>query len=304
MTRPWIALVLALAVVGCKGKGKARPAPATDGSAAHAPAKDAPPAATGAQLVPLVWTIEKDGKSSRLVATIDAGIDVDAQVPAAIWDQVKASRTVVLQWNLAEVTMPMLERKQGALSTDLTADEKAKLESAISAKFVADMEHSKPSYVATVVSAYGLPTSNPMQAVINQRAQDAGVPTVYLETAEVQQGLLDRWIDLHALQALIADLDGVKAGNAAVVAAFVKGDTDALAGLIDQRLPWKTTGRTGAELEAMHKATIADRHAAWLVFLKPLLDGGNVLVAVDALDAVGPGGLVEQLAAAGYKVAR
>ena len=52
----------------------------------------------------------------------------------------------------------------------------------------------------------------------------------------------------------------------------------------------------------MTRATLADRHAAWVTFLKPTLDAGGALVAVDAVDAVGPGGLIEQLRAAGYDV--
>jgi uncharacterized protein YbaP (TraB family) len=200
--------------------------------------------------------------------------------------------------------MPMLQRTTGALSTDLTADEIAKLRAAIGATFVADLERVKPSFAATVVSAYGLPTQNPMQAVINQRAQDQGIATVYLETGVTQQALLDRWIDVNALKALIADLDGVKAGSAALLAAFIRGDDVALAAMIDQRLPWKTTGRTGAELEAMRKATLAERHAAWIPFLVPLLAGGNVFIAVDAADALGPGGLIELLRTEGYTVTR
>lgn len=304
--RGWlIAVVIACAAAGCK-KSKAKPKPAPDqGSATPVTAADAAPAAASTRLVPLVWTIEKAGKTSRLLATIDAGIaDVEAALPAALWEQIKNAKTVALQWNFAEVTMPMLKRTDGALSTDLTAEEKAKLEAAIGAPFVAELDKVKPSFTATVVSAHGLPTANPMQAVINQRAQDAGVPTVYVETGVVQQALLDRWLDVKAVKALIADLDEVKAGNLALVAAYEKGDEAALATMRDHHMPWKTAGLAGDALTAMRKATIDDRHAAWIVFLRPLLDVGDAFVAIDALDVVGPGGLAEGLREAGYTVTR
>jgi uncharacterized protein YbaP (TraB family) len=199
----------------------------------------------------------------------------------------------------------MLQRTDGgSLANDLTADETAALTAALGAKFVADLDTAKPSFVATVISAYGLSTRNPLQAVINQKAQEASRPTAYLETGVAQQALLDRWLDLATVKAMIAHLDGIKASNAALLAAFVHGDAMALTGMVANQMPWQRgiAGRSGADLDAMTKATLTDRHAAWVTFLRPTLDAGGAFVAVDAVDAVGPGGLIEQLRAAGYDV--
>jgi uncharacterized protein YbaP (TraB family) len=301
MTRALVLATAVVAAVGCKHDKSAKPAPpptTADATTATTPAATA-------LIVPLEWTVTRAGATSHVLATIDAGVDVDTQVPAAIWDQVTTAKTVILQWNLAEVTMPMLQRTDGgSLAKDLTADETAALTAALGAKFVTDLDTAKPSFVATVVSAYGLSTRNPLQAVINQKAQAAGRPTAYLETGVAQQALLDRWLDVATVKAMIAHLDGIKAGNAALLAAFVHGDAMALTGMVANQMPWQRgiAGRSGADLDAMTKATLTDRHAAWVTFLAPTLDAGGALVAVDAVDAVGPGGLIEQLRAAGYDV--
>jgi uncharacterized protein YbaP (TraB family) len=300
MTRALLAVACALAA-GCKsGKTADPPAP---GSASGAGSAAPAPAGT---IVPLVWTVETaGGATSRIFATIDAGLDVDAQVPPSIWEQMKASKTVVLQWNLAEVTMQMLQRTDGGtLATDLTPDESRALTAAMGPTFARDLDKSKPSFVATVISAYGLPTRNPLQAVINQKAQDAGLPTVYVETGVAQQALLDRWLDTASVKAMISRLDAIKTTNAEQLAAYVRGDEAALARMAPIQMPWKRAqaGRTGADLEAMTRATLADRHAAWVKFLAPLVEAGQAFIAVDAIDAVGPGGLIEQLRAAGYRV--
>jgi uncharacterized protein YbaP (TraB family) len=302
MTRAFLAALCALAATGCKSDSPADP-PTRPGPASGSAGSAAPP--TG-MIAPLMWTVETaGGATSRIFATIDAGLDVDAQVPPAIWDHMKASKTVVLQWNLAEVTMAMLQRTDGSsLATDLTPDESRALATAMGATFVRDLDKSKPSFVATVISAYGLPTRNPLQAVINQRAQDAQLPTVYLETGVAQQALLDRWLDVAAVKAMIARLDAIKATNVEQLAAYVRGDETALAAMIPIQMPWKraAAGRTGADLEAMTKATHTDRHAAWVTFLAPTLDAGQAFIAVDAVDAIAPGGLIEQLRSAGYRV--
>jgi uncharacterized protein YbaP (TraB family) len=295
------AAVAAASLAACK---KSEPPP-DPGPATPAPRDAPPPLPPPADAIEVLgWTITKGAAPpSYLIATLDAGVDT-ARIAPAVWARLETSRIAVLQWNFAEVTMPMLQRTQGALSTDLTPAQLATLRAAIGDKFVADLEQVKPSFVATVVSAHGLETRSPMQAVINQRAQDAGVATVYLETGVDQQALLDRWLDLRALRALIADLDAVKAGNLALQAAFVRADEAALATMHDHRTPWKTAGRAGAERAALDKAITTERHAAWLGVLRPILTEGNAVVAVDALDAVGPGGLVEALRADGFAVTR
>jgi uncharacterized protein YbaP (TraB family) len=301
MTRLLAAAAAVAAVAACKKAAEPPPDPAP----VTPVARDADPAPPPADAIEVLgWTITKGtAPASYLVATLDAGVDA-ARIPPALWARITTARIVALQWNFAEVTMPMLQRTTGALSTDLTAAQLATLRAAIGEKFVADLEKVKPSFVATVVSAHGLDTRSPMQAVINERAQAASVPTVYLETGVAQQALLDRWLDVRALRALIADLDGVKAGNLALQGAFVRADEAALATMHDHRTPWKTAGRTGAERAALDQAITTERHAAWLGVLRPLLAEGNVVVAVDALDAVGPGGLVEALRADGFAVTR
>jgi uncharacterized protein YbaP (TraB family) len=299
------AVIAAVIAIGCSNKKRTGIGVASsDAAVATTPTADAAPQAPVAgQLTPFLYKIDKAGKTSWLLGTIDAGVDANALLPATVWDRVKASKTVVLQWNLAEMTIPMMKRASGTLSTDLTADEKTRLVKAVGEKFVADMETSKPWFVASVLSAQGLETRNPMQPVINQVAQDAGIATVYLETAVVLEATLDKWLDGKAVKAAIAALDTVAADNAALRTAFVAGDEAALSAMVDKRMPWKTAGRSGAALDAMKQALVA-RHAAWVTFLKPLLDAGDAFVAVDVFDLIGPGGLVEILGKDGYTVLR
>lgn len=305
MTRALLAIACAGACAAAACKSGKTADPPEPGSASGAGSTATVPAPADA-IAPLVWTVETAaGESSRIFATIDAGLDVDKQLPPAIWDQMKASKTVVLQWNLAEVTMPMLQRTDGGtLAGDLAPDEMRALTDAMGPTFVRDLDKVKPSFVATVISAYGLPTRNPLQAIINQKAQEAGLPTVYLETGVAQQALLDRWLDTAAVKAMIANLPAIKASNTEQLAAYVRGDEAALAAMLPSQMPWKRaqSGHTGADLDAMTKATTTERHAAWVAFLKPVLDEGKAFVAVDAVDAVAPGGLIELLRAAGYRV--
>ncbi|MBP6631320.1 MAG: TraB/GumN family protein [Kofleriaceae bacterium] len=305
-----MSLVLAMAGAGCKDKGKGAgkaPGPGsntpTAGSAAATAPADARPAPAG-PATPILFTVSKDGKTSHLLGTIDAGFDITAQLPPSVWTLFDGARAVVLEWNLLEVTMPMLRRTDGKkLSDDLSPAELSALEAAVGKDWVAQLADAKPSFVAAVLSARGLSTRNPMQPVLAARAEDKKVQIVFLESGAAQQERMDTWLDLGAVRALLADPD-LAARNGKLVDAFTRGDLVTLASLREERMPWKTAGKTGDALAALDRATLDDRHVAWLPTLTNQLGEGGAFIAVDAMHLPGDKGLVAVLERAGFVVTR
>lgn len=152
---------------------------------------------------------------------------------------------------------------------------------------------------ALAVSRLGgtAPTANGVdRAVI---ARFAGRSTAELEGAAQQFAIFDGLPERDQrklLAAVLAEQDDPAADARALADAWLAGDLARLE---------RATRRGLLAHPALYKALVADRNAAWMQALVPLLRSGRrPLVAVGAAHMLGADGLPALLAAAGYRVRR
>lgn len=307
-------LLVTVALVACKDGQRATstPVPGSTGSASAATPKPPAPAATGstdaaAQVVPFLYRVRSGDATSHVLGTVDIGVAV-TRLPPSVWDAFAKAKRVVLEWNFGERTAGLREQMQRPadappLSATLTPDERTALAGAMGGG-AADLERVATWMATAVVSSTGIPRTDAIQAVLADRAQTQEQPITYLETMESQNQRLAKWLDARALSALLADVGALRRGNDAYLAAFTRGDEAELARLRGERTPWKTAGRSGADLTALEQATLGDRHATWLPILRPLLEAGGAFLAIDASHLVGPGNLLDRLREAGFEVVK
>jgi len=303
---PWLVTLASMSQVACRENPTTAPATPSVG-AAVAPTPDIAlaPTPTG-PVVPMLYVVRKGAAESHVLGTLDRGIDA-SRLPPTVWSPFAAAKLVVLEWNFGDRTTGLRElmmRQDGSkLSDGLTPAERTALAGGVRPG-AADLESAATWMTTAVVSATGLPSTDAIQAVLADRAVQQQQPVTYLETMAVQVARTARWLDARALSALLADVGAVRRGNDAYLAAYARGDAAELARRRGDRTPWKTAGRTGAELAQLEAETLSDRHATWMAALAPTLEAGGAFVAVDVSHLVGPGNLLDRLRTAGFDVTR
>ena len=135
---------------------------------------------------------------------------------------------------------------------------------------------------------------------IEREARRQGKRVRYFETLEQQLALLapdDPKRELEDFDSFLNDFATQMADVPPMTNAWLTGDE---AGLL------RMTRKDFAGNDALRKAMIDDRNAAWVKTLKRVLDGepGATLVVVGAAHLVGEGGVPALLRAAGYPVER
>ncbi|HWU87442.1 MAG TPA: TraB/GumN family protein, partial [Kofleriaceae bacterium] len=51
---------------------------------------------------PLLWSAEKDGKTSYFLGTMHVGVDPEARLPQLVWDKLDASPTFAVETDVAD----------------------------------------------------------------------------------------------------------------------------------------------------------------------------------------------------------
>lgn len=145
----------------------------------------------------------------------------------------------------------------------------------------------------------GINPDNGVEKTLSGAALQVDKPTVGLETSAQQFGYFDSLSEAaqrELLLSVINDSGDPAAEFEKMVAAWRKGDVDAIAATFDDEL------RKSPELAA---ALLDQRNAKWTDWLRNRLDRpGTAFVAVGAGHLVGKGSLVDRLQAAGLKVER
>ena len=134
---------------------------------------------------------------------------------------------------------------------------------------------------------------------VEARFRAGGRPVEGLETPEQQLGFFDTLPEAAQrdfLETTVEDPTEARGDYDAMLAAWARGDTKAIAATFDEEL--KTS-------PALREALLVRRNANWTKWLEARLETpGTVLVAVGAGHLVGPASLQAMLAKDGYKVQR
>ena len=307
----------ALALAGCKGgtARKSTPAVGDDATAtattpAATPPGDDPwaPKTAAAKVIdrPMLWAAEKDGKTTYLFGTIHLGVNADAQLPPWVKQIFDGARAFAMEADISDPKLiGALKRDDGgSLQLDLGPEHWAKFEQAVGADLAKGLDKMKPFAAMSVLEAKFLPTTLPMDSVLETRAKDQHKPVVYLEQAMRQLEIVDPFMTAADVKAFLDHLDYARTQSTEMLAAYVRGDDEALGKQFDDQTLWIAAGRDPAQFPAFVKALLGDRNETWIPVIEKLHADGGGFVAVGAGHLVGPHDVLGLLAARGFTVTR
>jgi uncharacterized protein YbaP (TraB family) len=298
-----LALTAAVAVAGCKKNEEAPAATARDAAVASDAAADK----TAEYLPrPFLWKVEKAGTVNYVFGTMHLGVDADRTLPPSLWAVFDSAKAFAMEADATDANLvSAIMRTDGTtLDQELGPAYWAKLEKVVTPRMAAGVKGMKPSAVAVLVTLQGLPMTAPMDLVMASRAKQAGRPVTYLEDARMQQALVDKWMDVRALKAMLDDPDAVRAKNEELLATYKAGDDAKLADLISDQTQWKEMGLSPRDaVKAMDEMLYA-RNRAWIAPLETLFAPGGAFVAVGVGHLVGQQNVLELLGKKGYTITR
>lgn len=263
-------------------------------------------APTGPLPHPLLWSAEKDGRTTYLFGTMHAGIDATTRLPAIVWRKLDASRAFAMETDLdGAAASPAFARTTQSLREALGPAYWAKLEAALGPDAARDVEYLPAMVPAASLSLRGLPPTPAMDRVLSARAAGEHKPIVYLEPPDRQLAALARWFDVKALRMLLDELPTGEQHARALVAAYVAGDERTMLALNDdEKAEALRHGYTADEYDREMADLLYDRNAAWIAPIEQLHAEGGGFVAVGALHLVGPRSVLDLLAHRGYRITR
>ena len=317
----YVTLAAALGLAACKQSAPAEnKTPPTDpavvkaptsGSAAASPAsapdpwkKDPPKKDPLAR--PLLWSVEKDGITSYALGTIHIGVDAEARLPTIVWDKIDGAKTFAMETDLTDPALQkILTCVKCSLRKDLGEKHWTKLEEVLGKDVAGQIEAMKPMVAATMMSLRGLPSTTQMDTLLLARAQNGKKQIVFLELAADEAAILEKWMNVKALKAMLDDVEGGLAHTKEMLDAYLAGDEVRMVKLADvEKAQALAHGYTAAEYDASMQDILYGRNAAWIAPIEKLHAAGGGFIAVGAMHLVGPKNVLELLSAKGYKVTR
>lgn len=254
----------------------------------------------------MFWSVTKDGKTTYLLGTMHMGVDAEARLPQIVFDKLDAAPVFALETNTSDpAILGMGARASGTLRDDLGPDYWKKLEALVEPALLTGLNKMKPAMTVAMLSMRGLPQTPPMDGVLLARAQRGNKEIVYLEAATKQAALLDKWLDVRSLKAILDDPKKGEENTRQMLAAYLSGDDAKLVALSDaQKADQLKAGITEAEYKQSMDEMLYDRNASWIPGIEKLHARGGGFVAVGALHLVGKRSVLDLLAAKGYRVDR
>lgn len=294
-------------VGGCKKSEKTETKPAVASGAD--PWAGADVASAGPSKVidkPLLWKMEKDGKTSWLFGTIHLGVNADTQLPKAVFDHIDEAKTFVMEADTSDPGLALAMRRSdgGSLRNDLGPAYWKKLEDAIGARVANNLDSMKPFGAMTVLIARDLPMTPPMDRVLADRAIKAGKQIHYLELGVDQIAMIDPWMAPNDVKALLDNRELAKKMSLEMMEAYRTGDAEGLGKMFDDQTLWLAAGRKPEMFPAYLDAILGKRNRAWIAQLEELHADGGMFLAVGAGHLVGPGNVIGLLTEKGYTITR
>jgi uncharacterized protein YbaP (TraB family) len=255
---------------------------------------------------PLLWSVDRDGKTTYFLGTMHAGIDAETRLPASVWTRLHAATTFAMEADLDDPIMATLMKPtERSLRDELGADYWKKLEDAMGPSVARALDHMQPMIPAAALAMRGLPPTLPMDKALASRAASEHKQVVFLEPASRQLAILGKWMNVKALKMMLDELPDEERRARAMIDAYVEGDEHTLAAISDsEKADALQHGYTAAEYEQEMNEMLYNRNASWIDPLEKLHAAGGGFVAVGALHLVGTRSVLELLAQKGYQVRR
>jgi uncharacterized protein len=159
------------------------------------------------------------------------------------------------------------------------------------------LDRMKPAFALALAVQEMLPKTEPMDIVIQKRAQAAGKELAYLEGVEEQVRMLDDAVDAEILGFSLDHADEMQARLTELSKAYVDGDEAALVKATFDPEEMK-------RYPAMYEKLFYTRNASWAPKLEGLFAKGPVFVAVGVGHLLGDKSVLAQLTKAGWKIER
>jgi uncharacterized protein YbaP (TraB family) len=255
---------------------------------------------------PLFWAIEKDGRTTYVLGTMHRGVDPQARIPDAIWQRLDEAKIFAMETDLSQASALDVRRNDGgSLHADLGEAYWKKLEEALGPDRARTLDGMKPMIPATLLSLRGLPDTAEMDAALLLRASNEGKRIVYLEPFAAEEQVLEKWMDVRAIETMLDDLPGGEQHTKDVLAAYIAGDEAKIEALNEvERADFKKSGRTDAEYDQQMEELLFARNASWVPELEQLHHDGGGFVAVGALHLIGKRSVLDLLRQRGFRVTR
>jgi uncharacterized protein YbaP (TraB family) len=272
-----------------------------------------------APAVPLLWCVEKDGRTSHLFGTAHVGLDLDAALGEPGRRALGSARRVFVELDvtapsttqalvreaLARSQLPPGESLRARLRPDAWQRLTALYGDRVSP---AALDRLQPWFAAistlplllakSPAAKSAVASAQPLDAAIAARAKADGIPVVALETPLQQVEMFAAMPPEQAsrmLEELILQSGSPHDELGALVGAYAAAD--------DRQLS-KTFEQLTRRRPALSEQLLFRRNEAWCRELTPALDEGGAFVAVGAFHLLGERGLVALLRARGYVVER
>lgn len=317
----FVTVVGILGVVACRDSAPRseanKPAPVTPGKVAPIPAPTPgasaavdpwtkPPPAKDPLPHPLFWSIEKAGITTYALGTIHIGVDAEARLPSIVWDKLDAAKSFAMETDLADPALgKILECNNCSLQRDLGAEYWKKLEAVVTPQVAKQIEGMKPMVAATMMSMRGLPQTTQMDTLLLARAQRGKKAIVFLEEAASEAAILEKWMDVKALKAMLDDIPGSEQHTKDMLDAYLAGDEAKMIKLSDdEKTDALKHGYSAKEFDESMQDMLYSRNAAWIPGIEKMHAAGGGFIAVGAMHLVGPNNVLELLAKKGYKITR
>lgn len=295
-----LTISLLVGLVACKSDGGG---PHVAGSASRGGS-----AATAHDVLrrPLFWKLEKDGKTTYVLGTMHVGVDPATQLPPVVWKTLDDARAFAMETDLDKAASLDVMRHDGTtLHADLGDAYWAKLETALGKEQAARVDGMKVMIPATLLSMRGLPDTPAMDGALLSRAQSEHKPIVFLEPIEAEEAVLDKWLDVKMLEAMLDDLPGEEQHAREMLAAYIAGDESKIEALSDaERADWKRAGKSDADYDAQMNDLLFSRNASWVPELEEMHAAGGGFVAVGAMHLIGSRSVLALLHQHGFTVTR
>jgi hypothetical protein len=309
-----ICATLSVALLACKSEpervesgGAGKPAATADKVADPWGTAGAPKTPRPLITKPFLWRAEKDGQTTWLLGTMHLGVDAETQLPPWALDKLATMPAFVVEADVSDpfaITSALKRNDGGSLRTDLGPAHWKKLETAIGASLAKGFDGMRPFAVLSVLLSKDLPMTPPMDSVLLGRARTAGKKIHFLETVANQIAIIDPWMTAADIKAMLDHPEVASKSTRTLLTAYETGDAEALNKLFEDQTLWLAAGRKPETFPAYLDALLINRNRAWLPQIEKLHGEGGAFVAVGAGHLVGPGNLLDLMAARGFTIHR
>ncbi len=283
---------------------RATPSTATSAPASTTP--KAPPAVVAKLTKPFFFHATKDGHHDVwLFGTIHLGVDPQA-VPDSVLAKLDGAQAFAMEADISDPSLlKSIMRSDGTtLEQELGPETWKKFEAAVGKGMAANFQNMKTSAAATVLDVQGMPMTTPIDLFLLQRAKKHDKTVIFLEPAAKQLALLDKWMDVRALMAMLDVVDDTKHKNLELIDAYVAGDEGKALEMSKDDSDFIKQGRSHDEFLQMMKELLLDRNASWIPEIEDASRKGEIFIAVGAMHTIGPGSVTDLLDKAGWKIER